>query len=221
MFETNLEEVSKGITARINSLKGTEKESKFAQKCNIPISTMRKYLAGSMPGAEKLLLIALANDVSVEWIVTGVENGRVNESPPSDKIDIPILDVEVSAGHGAENGHENTLGTLAFQSQYLASRGLVARDLRVVYAKGDSMEPEIQDGAAMLVNTADARLDEGCIYVISLNDHLFAKRVRRSFDGGVGLISANQLMYPAMEVKPEQLQEMRVLGRVVWSGREH
>lgn len=194
----------------------------LARKSGISESAIKKWRDGkSDPSREKLVILAKTAEVDLVWLATGERAIEpVGHKPtPSDKTDIPILDVEVSAGHGAENGHETSMGSLAFQRQYLASRGLTAKELRVVYAKGDSMEPEIQDGAAMLINTVDTRLDEGCIYVIRYDDHLFAKRVRRWL-GGISLVSANEL-YPPINVEPEQLQEMRVMGRVVWSGREH
>jgi len=44
---------------------------KLADKANIPLSTMQKYLQGSAPTFEKLAAIAQAGNVSVDWLTTG------------------------------------------------------------------------------------------------------------------------------------------------------
>jgi len=213
-----------GIGTRISEIceiLGTRKNA--ASIAGVSTDSLQRYIREEVqPPFEAVAKLAIAADKPLDWVATGKESSTQprRTTPTSDKVEIPILDIEVSAGHGATNGVEQSKGTLAFQRQYLASRRLTAKDLRVVYAKGDSMEPEIQDGAAMLVNTADTRLDEGCIYVINLNDHLFAKRIQRGIDGSIRLISANK-EYSPMEVKPNQLQDLHVQGRVVWSGREH
>lgn len=44
---------------------------RLAKKANIPLSTMDKYLLGSAPTYEKLVAIAHAGSVSVDWLATG------------------------------------------------------------------------------------------------------------------------------------------------------
>lgn len=51
----------------------------FAKKCGFSDSLLRKYLEGSIPGADKLVLIADAGGVSVEWLATGRGPMRVGE----------------------------------------------------------------------------------------------------------------------------------------------
>lgn len=43
----------------------------FANKAGMNDRTFKKYLNGSMPGADKLLKIAIAGRVSVDWLLTG------------------------------------------------------------------------------------------------------------------------------------------------------
>lgn len=216
-----------------NSEKGTEFKDRMeicaklagnatslAEKAGISRRAIGNYLSGdSDPTRERLIAIAKAARVDIAWLVTGVKSAAP-VAAHSDTVEIKVSDTEISAGHGSQSGDEATSGTMSFRRDYLIRRGLQADKLRIVFAKGDSMEPEIQDGAATLVNTADTRLDEGCIYVIRLNDHLFAKRVHRNYDGSVSFISGNTL-YPPMTVPKEGLEDVHVVGRVVWSGREH
>lgn len=61
----------------------------FAQKCGFSDSLLRKYLAGSIPGADKLVAIARAGGVSVDWLATGEgpmrPEGREPAAPPLDE----------------------------------------------------------------------------------------------------------------------------------------
>lgn len=63
----------KGIADRLKLLIGTQSILAFAQKCNVRYESIRQYLNGSMPGADKLAQIAEANNVSLDWLATGRE----------------------------------------------------------------------------------------------------------------------------------------------------
>lgn len=58
------------------------------------------------------------------------------------------LNVEASAGSGSFNGLEQSSTSFAYRRSWLNKRGLDDAHLVVVYAKGDSMEPVIQDGSS-------------------------------------------------------------------------
>ena len=51
--------------------------------------------------------------------------------------------------------------------------------------------------------------------VISVGEDLLVKRIRRRLDGMVELISDNPA-YPAETLGPDMLQQLRVVGRVVY-----
>lgn len=62
---------SESFSDRLKILMGKETESHFAQKCKIPLSTLRKYLNGSTPGLNKAIHIARLTGVNIEWLATG------------------------------------------------------------------------------------------------------------------------------------------------------
>ena len=53
----------------------------FSKKCGFSDSLLRKYLEGSIPGADKLVAIADAAGVSVEWLATGRGEMRPGTAP--------------------------------------------------------------------------------------------------------------------------------------------
>lgn len=64
-------ELESGISARLAILIGDESVSSFALKCGISESLVRKYLQGSIPGADKLVQVARGAGASLEWLATG------------------------------------------------------------------------------------------------------------------------------------------------------
>jgi len=68
---SSAEEAENDVTARLLALKGEMSESEFARKCKVPLSSMRKYLAGSMPGIDRANHIANNLGVSLSWLATG------------------------------------------------------------------------------------------------------------------------------------------------------
>ncbi|MGE6916725.1 S24 family peptidase [Achromobacter kerstersii] len=131
-----------------------------------------------------------------------------------------MADVRLAAGDGIENLAEEETGTVQFRRSFLRSVGAGAGKARVVYAKGDSMEPIIRDGAALLVvpneNLTLHDVAAGGVYAINYDgkmivktvtrDRLTKRWVARSFNPG----------YP--DIPLENGTPIRVLGQVVWAG---
>lgn len=131
-----------------------------------------------------------------------------------------MADVRLAAGDGIENLAEDETGTVQFRRSFLRSVGAGAGKARVVYAKGDSMEPIIRDGAALLVvpneNVTLHDVAAGGVYAINYDgkmivktvtrDRLTKRWVARSFNPG----------YP--DIPLENGTPIRVLGQVVWAG---
>ncbi|MDO6750036.1 S24 family peptidase, partial [Gilvimarinus sp. 1_MG-2023] len=67
---------------------------------------------------------------------------------------------------------------LAFRRKWLKFKGLHEKDLVVVFAKGDSMEPTISDNNTIMVDTSDTSPQDGRMYVIRVDGHLLVKRTQ-------------------------------------------
>ncbi|MFM9597740.1 helix-turn-helix transcriptional regulator, partial [Streptomyces scabiei] len=83
----------------------------------------------------------------------------------------------------------------------------------------DSMHPTIISGESLVVDTSplDNFLDG--IYVIDLDSHLLVKRLQRQFTGGIKILSDNPA-YEAQLVPQESLDQLHIVGRVVWMGKD-
>lgn len=145
------------------------------------------------------------------------ENSSVVSSPArsGDWVDVPRLELGVSAGPGAVAEGEHSIGAFRFSRRWLRDHGFAPNMLSAICVIGDSMEPTLRDGDEILVDRSPVPLRDG-IHVVRLDDTLLVKRLDTSRPGRIALISDNRSYQP---VEVEQ-GEAEVIGRVVWkSGR--
>lgn len=127
-------------------------------------------------------------------------------------------------GNGAEAVEYAETHSLKFKKTSLRRRGILNRPLAVYYGKGDSMEPAIKDGDAILFDSSDTRVVDGVMYVIQVNGYAHPEfYVKRAMvlDTGVYFQSDN----PAGDhnwKKPKAMDSKKhpitVIGRVHWIG---
>lgn len=81
-------------------------------------------------------------------------------------VDVARLDVDLAAGHGAAGAIEETVGHLKFTRSFLRSIGVSPASAKVVNVRGPSMEPDIKDGAVLLVSTANREPTNNAIFAL-------------------------------------------------------
>ncbi len=135
-------------------------------------------------------------------------------------VEIPLLDVRASAGHGAVTELESRHARFGFDERWLKhlthSR---PASLSVIRVEGDSMEPALSDGDEVMVDLSDTdqRLRDG-IYVIRFDDTLVIKRVALGPQGRqISIVSDNQ-SYPSWH--DVDRRSVHIVGRVLWFGRK-
>lgn len=135
-------------------------------------------------------------------------------TPPSvDLVFVPALDAAASAGAGALNDEEPVTGQLAFRRDLLRGLGVSAPGaLRVLEARGESMEPLIRAGDLLLVDTGIDRIEDEGVYVFRWNGALVVKRARIGRDT-VELVSDNGGKVERIE--RQDLPGLHAAGRVV------
>lgn len=162
---------------------------------------------------------ARAFKVSANWILFGGDPARVeNGDEDSSSSLVPVFDVQASAGFGSLVDYEEQTHSLAFPPDYL--RKLTAgspKDLIIISAKGDSMEPTLLDDDVVLVDTSKTHMGYEGMFVLRHNDTLLVKRAGMAARSGyVNLISDNKA-YPPVEAR---LSDLTVVGKVLWYGRK-
>lgn len=214
-----------GFADRLREAIGDTPVSRIAARAEIGEASIRQYLAGTVPGADKVVALARATDRSAAWLLTG-EEGHL---PLSDfNLDrdyqgftlVPRLGVSASAGHGLVALDEEVTERLAFKSDWLRDMGLSPAFVGLVTCRGDSQDPIIKDGALMLVDMRPNQvIRTGCFYVLVLDGDVLVKLVNRRADGTIELISHNPT-YTTEVIDSQRLDKLTIPGRVVWAGQK-
>lgn len=219
-FEEELGERIKLASERVGGKKTLSRET------GIPESGIYRYIKGeSAIPVKALVKIAEATGVSIQWLATGEgeqeSDGKAQDESALDSefALVPGYNVQVAAGSGVFPEDEQPSRKLAFRRKWLKYRGLNDTDLVLVFAKGDSMEPTISDNNTLLIDTSNQQLMDGNIYVIRVNSHLVVKRVQTLLNRDIMLLSDNKEYHPET-LKPDQLQDLQVIGKVVWIGKD-
>lgn len=167
-------------------------------------------------------------DADLGALLRGEWDGKLPPAPPHDGylslIDanlytaIPRRDVKAAAGDRVLIPGEEIIDVLLFKTEFLRRElGLDPRALVVIQARGDSMQPTIDDGDLLLVDCSQALDADNAIYVLNVNDRILVKRLHFRIDGTIEVLSDNP-KYKSETVNPRNNDVFRVVGRVVWSG---
>lgn len=221
--------------ARLSELVGEEDPFTWARGVGIPSATFsRIWNEGTVPKSDHLVRIAESENVSLDWLLRGLEPTRADDdvrslqeapaiydvqSLPDGFVLLPKYEVRAAAGDGALVHSEQIVDHLAFKHDW------IVRQLRrnpvyliLIEAMGNSMVPTIGDRDLLLVDTSDAQLRDNAIYALSLNGDVVVKRLERRMNGAVRVISDNRDNYDPYELGPDEADELRIIGQVVWHG---
>ena len=112
---------------------------------------------------------------------------------------------------------ERIVGRMKFPRTWLRQHGLRGDECRIIKVSGESMEPTLADGAAILANLKSREPKDGKIFVVRVDDDLLVKRLLHDAAAGWLLQSDN----PNKETWPTQLcpNDARVVGEVKWTAR--
>lgn len=166
--------------------------------------------------------------VSGEWIQYGkgpMEVQTTHAANDDDYTDVIGYSQAVGLGAaGSEAVDYAETHSLKFKKSSLRRRGILNRPLAVYYGKGDSMEPAIEDGDAILFDTSDTRVADGVLYVIQVdgmaNPEYYVKRAM-VLDTGVYFASDNPAgdhNWKRPKAMDSKKHPITVIGRVHWIG---
>lgn len=198
----------------------------FAEKADVPLSTLNTYIAAN-PAEPKITVViriarALGKSVSelLEPIAggdTGSQSAQSGSGIDADSAQIKMLDVVAAAGPGYENEEPREIRTLPFARRLLEELGVKIANARFMTSHGDSMLPTIADGALVLVDISYSRPKDDGVYIVIVGNEARIKRIGRGWDGKLTLLSDNT-RYPMETLSAPEAENLRVAGKVVWSG---
>ncbi|RWE55165.1 MAG: helix-turn-helix domain-containing protein [Mesorhizobium sp.] len=222
------QESSHAFAERLKIAFGKESPHAFAQRSGIGDSTIRRYLLGSMPGLDNLLVIAKAANVTLDWLATGEGPMRASKEPlfvtvqeggmPLGFVAVPKLEIRPSAGAGTLALHDDgEPDIVAFREDWLRRIGISPKFARLMVAQGDSMRETINDGDLMIVDISIREFIDEAIYVLVYGGLVRLKRLQM-LRNGLLLLKSDNPRYETEEVPLAEQPELIIGGRVRWAG---
>lgn len=184
-------------------------------------SSLQAWEAGERePKLENIFELANIYNIHPWALLSGQFDSieQVTENSPDREDEyayIPAYDIEASAGHGSFVEGEKAHKHLAFRKKWLQARGLHTKDLTVLFTKGDSMQPTIADGAAIVIDKSNCKALDGKIYVLRIEDSLYVKRIQK-IPSGLRLISDNKIYQP-LDISSSEYndEQFSICGQVI------
>ncbi|PHI32753.1 helix-turn-helix transcriptional regulator [Budvicia aquatica] len=217
-------------------------QKSLADAVGMAQSSVWRLLDGSQ-GSRKTVAIAKELGVRAEWLAEGVGEMRDagafksnnpesairnsslrikeiddDETPnPDEFVEIPLLDVSLSAGNGSYELTEYSDYSLVFRRYYLRKLGVSEKNAKLVRVTGRSMEPTLHDGDIVGVNTQETTIRDGKTYAIRQGDLLRVKILIEHPDHVI-IRSINREEYED-ENMPRDIfyNDVHIIGQVFWS----
>lgn len=216
-----------GLAERVN-LAMTEHNfnaNSLAKIVGVSRPAMIKILNGETREPKKILEIANALGVSVEWLKTGkgeqpsfsqaVENIDTEEEEKH-QLRVEVLDVYASAGNGSflTGDLAGDICAIEFENEYFMQSFQRANEkgLAIINVTGDSMEPTLQNGDLLYVDVCKNYYCGDGIYVFSFGNTLYVKRLQLT--GNKLLIHSDNKFYDTWDIRPEDEEKFIIHGKV-------
>ena len=198
----------------------------LSNRSGISYEMVRRYHLGlAQPRKEGMEKLAATLGVSAAWLQFGdsmmPSAGAIavqeNTDTQHTHREIEIYKTELSAGNGnfvwITNHKEDPL---VFRENWFRAKRLNPSDLRGMYVRGNSMDPDLKDWDTVIIDVTDLEIADDEIYALVFKDKFYIKCIRQTEDGLL-LISSNP-DYEPIEVSPENADRFQLLGRMVWRG---
>ena len=200
---------------------------------------------GSIPKAETLLSIHEKSGCDLKWLMTGEgqpfpkmagndsggfpvplpQGGQVfdtlgNPVDIEEFVLIPRYNVQASAGNGLTVEDEKPIFSMAFRKYWIDNHlNANPKDLAVISVKGDSMEGVLNERDNILINCAQNKPGNG-LYVVRIGNDLIVKRIQSMPGGKLLITSANEAYAPFEIDTNKDYDDIAIVGKVEWFGRQ-
>ncbi|EPR38673.1 phage C1 repressor [Desulfovibrio sp. X2] len=161
--------------------------------------------------------IGRAFGLDAEWLESGRGDPR-GGCRSEDFAEVPKVRARLCAGGGSFETGAEIEDYYAFRREWLARKGSAVH-MVLMDIFGNSMEPEIKEGDTALIDQSQKDVLAGGIYAVGLEDTVMVKRLEKR-PGALVLVSDNRDYAPVV-LQGEEISQARIIGKVVWIGREY
>lgn len=222
---------------RLRKATGIASQTDLARALGVNRSAVTQAKVRDAVPQKWILILARRYSLSADWLEFGrgtagtaapvgrqggrVGTGllrRVSVSPASeDLLYVPKASARLCAGGGSFEVEAAVVDQYPMPLRWLSRLGSPSH-MVFMDVVGDSMEPGIMDGDTVLIDRANERYADGGVLAVGLEDAIYLKRMEKK-NNGVFLYSDNDAYLP-MEIYGDELDSLRIIGRVVWLCRD-
>jgi phage repressor protein C with HTH and peptisase S24 domain len=182
----------------------------------------------NIPSGENLNRLARALDCSPKWLMfggdqveerasLGLDSSQLGDSSDHEFVDIPIYNVELSAGNGVDAGEVEIIDYYPINKKILEDKSISSSEAAVVKIKGSSMESTLWSGDLVLIQTSVQKPTSNKIFAFAYDNELRAKRFNKQLDGTWRVVSDNEdkNMYPDEFISHSNIHNITIIGHVL------
>ncbi|GAB7081786.1 LexA family transcriptional regulator [Megalodesulfovibrio paquesii] len=204
---------------RVSQLLGLTSQQDLARALGINRSAITQAKLRNIVPESWVAILSRKHNLSPQWLSLG--HGPPSLSAPTaedELIQIPKVQARLCAGSGSFEVSDAVQEYYAFKSSWLLRKGQPnAMVLMDVF--GNSMEPLIVEGDMALIDQSNKQIIAGSIYAIGLEDTVMLKRIERR--PGALVLRSDNTDYTPIVLHGEELEHVRVIGKMIWSCREY
>ncbi len=163
-------------------------------------------------------ILKLSQDYQLnsDWLMTGMGDRYYDRNITFESV--PLVSTTVSAGGGSFEVLEGEREQVPFRLDWLKKKGVPGK-MVMFEVFGDSMEPLINQGDLVLVDSSNREVVDGKIYAVAVDDAVVLKRVERESDR-ITLFSENA-DYPPEILTKDRADSVRIVGKMIWASRDY
>jgi phage repressor protein C with HTH and peptisase S24 domain len=162
------------------------------------------------------LKIASVFNLNPGWLESG--QGPVSSGTHQHAFFVPKVSAKACAGGGSFEIQDHVIDEIPFTEPWLRKKGC-PESMVAMQVTGDSMSPELEHGDDILVDLSQKHLMNQSLYVLGLEDAIHVKRIESTRDIVI-LLSTNR-KYSPVTLQGQEIDTLRIIGRVLWSSREY
>ena len=153
------------------------------------------------------------------WLESGTGQPYLKLSPAEEAEfkHIPKVKARLSAGGGSFEIGSEIEGYYAFRNQWLRTKGNPER-MVLMDIFGNSMEPELKDGDAVLIDESQKDIIAGAIFAVGVEDTILVKRIEKHPNKLV--LRSDNKDYAPIFLEGTDCESVRMIGKIIWAGRE-
>jgi phage repressor protein C with HTH and peptisase S24 domain len=212
-----------GFTAffqRVAEAAGIGSQQELARALGVNRSAVSQAKRRGLVPEKWALKLARDFGLSPHWLESGQGFARAakDKPEPSEYFQVPKVAARLCAGGGSFEVEARVEDYYAFRHDWLLRKGR-PESMVLMDVFGASMEPELREGDTVLVDQSRTAVVAGGVFAVGVEDTVMVKRLEKR--PGALLLMSDNPAYAPVQLRGEELALVRVIGKVVWVGREY